>query len=688
MCAHGYMKTEGTFPKIEILAPAGNPQALQAALRCGADAVYLGGCVLNARQNAQNFDEAALERAVYACHAAGVKVYLTLNTLVADAQLADAGRMVETACRLAVDAVIVQDLGLAAWIHAAAPQLPLHASTQMSVQTLAGIKLLQSLGFSRVVLPRELSHAELQALAKSSPLELELFVHGAHCMSVSGQCFFSAVLGGRSGNRGLCAQPCRLPFSSGVNDHALSLKDLSLLAHIPQLAGMGIRSLKIEGRMKRPEYVAAAVTACRKAVDGQVDAALATQLRNVFSRSGFTDGYYRAKRDAAMFGIRQKEDVTAAAEALPPLQKLYETQPQTIPVEMTFAAGETVSLCAAARGQVVTVTGEAPQRAQKKATTRADVEQQLRKTGGTPYYSATITATLPDGLFVPVSQLNALRRAALEKLTEALAYRKPIPFSPQTAPTWCAAASAAENRKTASAPVLHGRFATLAQLPADLSALALVVVPLDTPAETLQALTGKTNTLAVEIPRGIFGDEERIAELLQRAKSAGITAAFCGTLDGVSLAKQAGLHPLGGFGLHVFNTGTLAVLRQLGVKQALLSCELQQKQIDSLGDNLPRSLFAYGRIPLMLCRNNPGGESLLDRKGVAFPLGQEGGATAVYNSVPVWLAQQLPNLAAQAALLYFTTETSAEVQAVIAAFRLEKAAPGSFTRGLYLRGVE
>ena len=316
----------GKSHSAEILAPAGTMDALTAAVRCGADAVYLGGKLLNARRNAANFDDETLRRAVYDCHERNVKVYLTLNTLVRDQELRDAEHMIALSCVCGVDALITQDLGIARLVRECAPAMPLHASTQMSVQTLAGLYELHDLGFSRAVLPRELSLAEIRELAAHSPIELEIFVHGALCMCVSGQCYLSAMLGSRSGSRGLCAQPCRLPFSApGGTGYDLSLKDLSLIGRIRELNEAGVFSFKIEGRMKRPEYVAAAVTACRQALDkGETDEALSRQLQAVFSRSGFTDGYFTGKRGRAMFGIRGKEDVTAAAPVLKELSHLYE----------------------------------------------------------------------------------------------------------------------------------------------------------------------------------------------------------------------------------------------------------------------------------------------------------------------------------------------------------------------------
>ncbi len=372
--------------KPEILAPAGSPQALIAAVRSGADAVYLGIKNLNARRSAENFDDEQLKEAVAYCHKHNVKVHLTLNTLVSDGELEKAQEAVQLACEAGVDAIIVQDIGIAELIHRTAPDMPLHASTQMSVQTAAGLKRLKRLGFTRAVLPRELSKEEIKKLCENSPVELECFVHGALCMCVSGQCLFSAVLGSRSGNRGACAQPCRLPFSvENGTGHDLSLKDLSLIDYISEMAEMGVCSFKIEGRMKRPEYVAAAVKACRNSVDGVTDNALRDDLRSVFSRSGFTDGYYRNKLGYDMFGIRRKDDVTAASGVLKKLEKLYEKEQADTVVDFAFTAlkGEPISLAARAGAKNVFIEGEVPQLAINKATTAEAVHNQLSKVGGT-----------------------------------------------------------------------------------------------------------------------------------------------------------------------------------------------------------------------------------------------------------------------------------------------------------------
>ena len=327
--------------KLEILSPVGGEDCLYPAVRSGADAVYLGASRLSARANAKNFDEDALRRAVEYCHGRGVRVYLACNTLVRDEELGSAMELIEYACSVPVDGLIMQDIGLISLVRRACPDMRLHASTQMSVSTLKGVEQLSELGFKRVVLSRELSYNEIEYIAKRSPIELEVFVHGALCMSVSGQCYFSAVLGSRSGNRGACAQPCRLPFAAdGRDGYALSLKDCSVISHLRELQDMGITSAKIEGRMKRPEYVAAATAACRMSLDtGMVDEELYQKLSAVFSRSGFTDGYYTGKRGTGMFGIRSREDVlNASGKVLASIHEGYRDELSRVPVDAYLTA--------------------------------------------------------------------------------------------------------------------------------------------------------------------------------------------------------------------------------------------------------------------------------------------------------------------------------------------------------------
>ncbi len=674
---------------IEILAPAGSMESVIAAVRSGADAVYLGTKEFNARRNADNFDNNDLKTAVDYCHKHGVKVHLTLNTLIADGELDDAQVAVRIACETGVDAIIVQDLGLADIIHRCAPDMPLHASTQMSVQTAAGLKKLKKLGFTRAVLPRELSKEEIRRLCENSPIELECFVHGALCMCVSGQCYFSAMLGSRSGNRGACAQPCRLPFGAPYGTgHDLSLKDLSLIDYIREMADMGVCSFKIEGRMKRPEYVAAAVKACRNSVDSIVDNELKSDLRSVFSRSGFTDGYYKSQLGIDMFGTRQKEDVTAAAAVLKKLGKLYEKEVADTRVDFAFTGvlGERISLAAQADGRNVFIESEIePQPALNKATTEEAVRAQLEKCGGTRFFAVEIDIELDEGVFIPVSELNKLRREALEKLesTEKSTVKK------------------LKNEFVSIKP--HGsgkkrlicRFADTDSIPENWDYIEQIIVPLGS-----ERQVKKSVRVSVEVPRGIFNNDEKILNLLKEAKDYGITEAWAGTLDGIALIQKAGLRANAFFGSNIFNSRSVKVLEDMGVNKMLLSAELTMAQAQAIGGEAQRGIFAYGRLPLMLTRNCPqrNGKSctdcnktgkLVDRRGVEFPIECRPGTSDILNSVPVFMADRLTEIRnMDFMLLYFTKESKEVCADIISAYIRSGKAKGDFTRGLFYRGVE
>ncbi len=298
----------------ELLAPAGSPEALQAAIAGGADAVYIGGTLFNARMNAKNFDRPAIKQAVNDCHKEGVRLYVTLNTLLLDKQMNDALSFVSFLYEAGVDALITADLGLALEIRKRLPDFPLHASTQVSGHNVPAAYFLKSLGFERMVCARELSAENLRILTKNSPIEIEVFVHGALCVCHSGQCLFSSVVGGRSGNRGECAQPCRLPYNG---KYPLSLKDNCLAGHLKELVEMGVASLKIEGRMKSPEYVYGVVSMYRKLLDQKRDAGEKelSYLADIFSREGFTDGYYTGKISNAMLGTRTADDKKKSSSA-------------------------------------------------------------------------------------------------------------------------------------------------------------------------------------------------------------------------------------------------------------------------------------------------------------------------------------------------------------------------------------
>ena len=691
--------------KIEILAPAGSFDSLLAAVRSGADAVYLGASSFSARANARNFDREELKQAAQYCHARGVKLYLALNTLLRQEELPAALALAEYACSLPVDALIVQDPGLIRMLRLCCPDLRLNASTQMSVHTPAGVSLLARLGFSRVVLSRELSLVEIREISdktKDTPVELETFVHGALCMSVSGQCYFSAVLGSRSGNRGLCAQPCRLPFSvPGGTGHDLSLKDLSMISRLDELEKAGASSAKIEGRMKRPEYVAAASAACRCAADDkEIPEELMRDLSAVFSRSGFTTGYLDGKLGRSMFGVRSKEDVTGATnEVFSHLRAIYQKELPRIPVNFRIfiQRGRPVTLEASdLSGISVQVSGDLPQDAIHRSIDESRCREQLSKTGGTPFLPQSILCTIEDGLSVPASLLNGLRREVLELLEQKRSRWEPVPFTRAEIPAGI---------HPVDGPMkLRARFSRADSIPDLASRCELVYIPLFSPIEAFRNLRERGIPVAAEIPRAMFGQEETVEKKLRLLKDEDFLDCRAGHIGAVALAVKLGMRVHGGFSLNLMNTPAIEWYQDLGLVDTELSFELTLAQAAALGGSLPRGLVIYGRLPLMLCRNCPAANSekgclhckkipeLTDRRGTKFPIECGKSFVEVLNSVPLYLADRFVEIKKQNfGVLQFTVENSVESGEILSEYLFpdsERKPSFPFTRGLYYRGVE
>ncbi len=673
----------------EILAPAGSFDSVVAAVRCGANAVYLGGKSFNARRNASNFSDEELKKAVDYCHARNVKVYQTLNTLVSDEELEAAYEAIKCACECNVDALILQDTGLVALVRQVSSAMPMHASTQMSVQSIEGVKALEKMGFSRVVLPRELSENEIKIISSQTDTELEYFVHGALCMCVSGQCLMSSVLGGRSGNRGLCAQPCRLPF--GVNasgGNALSLKDLSLVDELQRLEDAGVCSFKIEGRMKRPEYVAAAVTACRNSLKGTPDNEIDNALKAVFSRSGFTKGYFEGRLGRDMFGIRRKEDVEGASGVLSSLERLYEKEKPIVPVSLSvkFRCGEKMVLLAEyGRISAEIHSDVAPEKALNRAITEAELKERLSKCGGTQFYVKDISVDFEEGLNASASAINALRRDAFEKLDVLLAEREEKGVEPYRYST--------PKHMTPDLQT-HARFFKEEQISDSLDGISRVIVPLETSDETIEKLHGMGKEVAAEIPSAVFSNSEKyIAQL----KEKNFDIAWICTLDGVGIAERAGKPFVCGFGMNIFNSSSLEEMKRMGAEDALLSCECTLKQVSRLGGDLPRGIMTYGRIPLMVTRNCPiknkltcseckSKSHLVDRMNVEFPVVCKNGCSYILNSRPLWISDKSVS-GIDFNLLYFTVESKEEIAGIMKAHFSRSKADGEFTRGLYIKGV-
>ena len=643
--------------QLEIMAPAGGHPQLLAAVRAGADAVYLGAGGFNARRGADNFAGDSLREAVSYCHGRGVRVYVTLNTLVTDRETGDLLREMEGIAASGCDAVIDQDLGVARLLRECCPDLPLHASTQTSVHNVQGVLALEELGFTRVVLARELTGGEIRAIKDATAMELEVFVHGALCMSVSGQCYLSSMLGGRSGNRGLCAQPCRLDFSAGGRGYALSLKDLSLVERMGELADCGVTAVKIEGRLKRPEYVAAAVRACRQALAGE--APDMNSLRAVFSRGGFTDGYFTGTRDLSMFGTRTKEDVTAAAGVLGPLEALYRHEAQRVPVDMTLTldTNRPAMLTVTDGVHTVSVQGDIPQAALTRPTDEALTRRGLEKTGGTPFLLAGLTCRIAPGLMVPVSVLNGLRKDALDRLLALREEVRPHPFAIRRD------YDAHPKLRNIKIPQVRVRLQSARQLSGDLLDLSqFVILPVEEFGADPTLLDRLNGRGVAELPLLTFpGQEEPLARQLTGLRDQGLTTVLAGGLGAVRLAHRLGLRVQGDFSLNILNSHALAAYADFGLTDTLLSFEGNLRQAAALGDYLPYGVVAYGHLPLMTFRNCPARSA--DRCGGCggqdFPVLCRGRQYAqLLNPIPLWLGDRQDALRGLSfVVLRFTTES-------------------------------
>ncbi len=646
----------------ELLAPAGTPKALRAAIEAGADAVYFGGPSFNARMRAENFTDDSMRESIALCHAFGVRAYVTLNTLVTDRELPFFLEAAHAAHAAGADALIVADLGGAAAIHRTMPEIELHASTQASGHSIAAAKELATLGFSRMVLAREASAENMRRFAAECGMETEVFVHGALCVSHSGQCLFSSLVGGRSGNRGECAQPCRLPDKSGK--YPLSLKDLSLARHVPDLIDMGVHSLKIEGRLKSPEYVRDVVRIWRRLLDEQRAATdeEMQELAAIFSRGGFTDAYFTDTVGHKMLGVRSEGDKEQSRAALP-----FTDLSRRVPLTMHFTMkeGEPITLTVMAGAKTATVVGDLPQKAITAPLDDATIKEKLCRLGGTPYEAANIRITADGGLMVPVSRLNALRRAALAALEEKsgkTVSEKPIysPIKPK---------DARPARPTA-------RFEHANAIPAEAKGyFEHIYLPLD---RYDAAADG------VVLPAVIFDSErEAVLQMLKNAAKRGAKHALVGNVGHLSLALEAGLVPHGDFRLNVTNSEALSFLLSLGFADVLLSPELTLPQLRDLGGSA--DAIVYGRIPLMTLEKCVGKEvggctacaegknALVDRRGEKFPVLQlYPHRSIIVNSRPTGMSDKRRELAAAGIVgghYIFTVETVKEIKQILSAYR-------------------
>ena len=685
---------------IEILAPVGSEEMLHAAVFSGADAVYLGFSGFNARTGAGNFDADSLKEAVRFCHARGVKVHVALNTTVYGGELASLCDAIRAVAASGADAVICQDLAVATLIGKIAPQLPRHGSTQMSVHTLQGALELKELGFTRVVLARELSLPEVEQITRHCGIETECFVHGALCMCVSGQCYLSAFLGGRSGNRGSCAGPCRLPFEANALPegkpgrlHHLSLKDNSVIDKLDQLQAIGVASAKIEGRLRTPEYVAAAVSACLAGREGRAyDRDL---LKNAFSRSGFTSGYLDGKIDGTMFGVRSEADAELTKKTLPALRELYRRERSRVPVRMKLEIGE--------GGEKLTVTDAdgnkafaygdfEPQPARTDPT--ESLKRSLAKTGGTPFAAENIEVEMDDGpWFVPGSTVNELRREALDALLKKREVLRPWPVQDvELEPL--------PQRTLPPHRTLRARFERWDQVPEQaLSGVEYLILPIAQADRVPREWRGKT---LLELPRVMFGKlEEDTARRVAATQDAGFAGYEVSNIAHLRLCR--GLPMSGGFGLNVTNQVAAQFYADNGLGSVLILPETKDSDISTIapthaGKPVPTGVLVYGHMPLMVTRACPLQNIhdcahcdktgvLTDRKAKKFPVRCGMGVRTIYNPVPIYMGDKPGALTVDYGVAYFTLESREEAAAILDNIRVHAPFEGDFTRGLYFKGT-
>ncbi len=668
------MKRSTALP--ELLAPAGGVEALYAAVSAGADTVYLGGR-FNARAFAKNFDDEALSSAVSYAHLHGVKVYVTLNTLVYDKELSELLAYAKTVRDTGADAVIVADLGVMKLLRQYLPDLPIHASTQAFIHNQESADFYFERGAERVVAAREMSLSDISSLVEGSKAEVEVFLHGALCVCHSGQCLFSSLVGGRSGNRGECAQPCRLPYNGG---YPLSLQDLSLADHIPSLIASGVASLKIEGRMKSPSYVYGVTSIYRRLLD---EGRAATEqekkaLADLFCRGGFTDGYYTGSIRQKMTGTRSEEDKerSRAAESTAPFL------PARLAVsgKAVIKKGEPASLTLHRGERSVTVTGDIPEAATGAPLSEETVKKQLCKMGGSflSLAEADLSLTLDGGLFLPMGALNALRRRAVEAFCDTARAAIKEPLYEKAALT-----------KRGDLP--HRTVLCLSPLQVEpvrrSGYFGAIFYPLLT--EGFDALPTPDG---VALPPVFMPSELNVVkEALQEARNKGVKYALCSQMGGIALAKEAGLIPLGDFRLNITNRESLAELLEAGARDAILSPELTLGAISALREG---RVLTYGRIPLMITercfiRENGGcracGKATLsDRRHTVFPLLRVyPHRNYILNSLPTYMGDRKEALSAAGITrehYLFTTENERECEAVIGCAKEGLPLPGAVRR--------
>jgi len=722
---------------VEILAPAGSFESMKAAVAAGADAVYMGGSRFGARAFAENPEEDKLLEAIDYVHLHGRKLYLTVNTLMKEQEMKELFEYLLPYYRQGLDAVIVQDLGVLSFVREYFPDLPIHASTQMTITGVYGAGLLKELGAERVVTARELSLKEIRQIHQQVDVEIESFVHGALCYCYSGQCLFSSLIGGRSGNRGRCAQTCRLPFD--VKDkgktlgkkeerYCLSLKDLSTLDLIPDMIEAGVYSMKIEGRMKSPRYTAGVVSIYRKYADlylekgrsgYKVEDGDRKVLLDLFDRGGQTDGYYKKHNGRDMIVWKEKPSFREGNNQLfDMLDREYVDKQLKVPVtgEILLSEGEKASLILASQEHRIVIEGDLVMTALNQPMSEDKVLKQLNKTGNTPFLFENLEAEIKGNIFVPVQALNDLRRRGLEEL-EAEILREYKMEYPQNE-------SYSEGND-----VLKVRVSEPTKL----------TVSLEKP-ECFDAVVYNTNVNRLYIEAAHFEPEQwnqyvnachemgkecyltmphifrTEAQLFfdrhqNYLKEAGFDGFLIRSMEEPGYLKKAGIKGslIFDFGVYGMNNLAQKMLKNLGADEITWPVELNSRELEKL--EIPGELLIYGRLPMMVtaqcihqgmerCDKTPVELNLKDRMGKEFPVRNHCAFcyNSIYNTAPLsllGLSDAVSSLSPASLRLQFTTEGPRETETIVKAFsdeflRGKKAEINlpEFTRGHFKRGIE
>ena len=651
------MKNKSTLP--ELLAPAKDMQALKSAIASGADAVYFGTDLFNARMRANNFNLDEAREAIRLCHAHGVKAFVTLNIAILDREIEQMLDYVSSLYESGVDALIVSDIGAMRLIKEHFPSLEIHASTQASVHNIDGVRALEGVGCARVVVARELDKDSIKQICDEVNAEIEMFVHGAHCMSVSGQCLMSYAMGGRSGNRGECAQPCRLPYKIGKNSaYPLSLKDMSLCTHIDEIIDTGASSLKIEGRMKSADYVGGTVKIWRELLDKKRNAGIRelSHLEALFSRQGFTDGYFKSRIDDAMLGVRSEQDkeITKGLESVE-----VELEKPKINMHARFVLGEKSSLTVSNGTQSVTVYGDAPEVAISAPMSESDIIKNLSKLGTTPLSLGEIEIEKSEGIMVRVSALNALRRKAIDTLLGAREPKKADYVAKKRI-------FGAFNKRTAL-------FSRVEQIPENSDYFDIIFVYADRYKKDCGAN-------GICLPPVILDKEWKdVLPTLKDARSDGIKYALASNIGQINILKELGFEIICDFRFNVFNGEGAEYLKEKGAKSIILSPELTLPQARDIGG----SLIAYGKFPVMtthkcVIKSTEGCDRckayLGDRTGAKmYCEGIFGHRNIIYNATPIYMADKLSVIKEFPLHFIFTDEKRDECYGIIEAYKSGRA---------------